>query len=344
MPHRKDGVKRRAYLGLAGVATAGSLAGCSAETDADSTDDASTGDDPADGETDDSDDEPSPAELDEGQETLRLGDSVLFYTEDGSKELAFRPSDPTIRPVLVTDRPDQGLVASELPPDDALYLLVRLDAENVGERALDVPSTIELHIDGTRYSHVRTALNDEYEPFRELAPGDSTSQYAVFEIPRTSSDANARLTAEWGAVEPATAEWSVDLADAPRATLDLENRAVGDAVTLGTDEVRMTVEVQSVTESDDDDDRTSVLVTLRAENAGSKTVQDPTLRGVTLRADGREFDPAPYDGDDGYEAGELEPGASKRGVFRFRIPDAADPNEVRVALTRELDATWELDQ
>ncbi|WP_255191232.1 hypothetical protein [Natronobeatus ordinarius] len=329
---------RRQYLVTTGIGTVSALAGCTATDADDAGSDADDGDDTED-HADESADEQPPAELD--QETLELGEAVLFYTEDGSQELAFRPIDPAVRPLLVTDRPEQGLLATETPSEDADYVTVALEAENVGDSAVDVPSTIELHAGGSSHSHVRTALTDEYEPFRELEPGESTVQYAVFEVPTADTDAEVRLTAEWGAREPVAAEWAVDLAEARRLEFDLEELPMGEVVTIGTDEVRFAVEVQSVREEDDGDE-TSVFVAFRAENVGSTTVLDPTIRGVTLVAAGQTFDPETDGGDDAYDADELEPGDSERGEFHFRVPASADPETFRLALTPELDASWTL--
>ncbi|MFP8951768.1 hypothetical protein ACLI4Z_02175 [Natrialbaceae archaeon A-arb3/5] len=331
-------MNRRQYLCAAGAATAGSLAGCTSDTPDTTTDAESDTSDET--NADDSDDEQPPAELD--QEALRMGESVLFYTEDGSKELTFRPSDPLFRDVLITDRPDQGLVASDLPADDSLYLTVQIGMENVGERSVDVPTTIELHVDGTTYSHKRTALNDEYSITQALDADESTTRYAVFEVPQDRSDAAGRLTAEWGGVESATAEWDVDLGEAPRERASFEGKSVGETVMIGTDDVRFSVAFQSVT-TEDDGDETSVFATLSAENTGERTIQDPTIRGVSLLADGQEFDPEPYDGDDEYESGELDPGADRSGVFHFRIPQSIEPDELRVALTSDLEATWNVE-
>ena len=331
---------RRQYLGLVGAVGGSAFAGCTSGDGTATDDDGTAGDDPdTNGESDESSDEQPPSELD--QETLELGETVLFYTEDGSRELSFRPVDPVVRPLLVTDRQGQGLVATDVPASDSVYLTVVLEAENVGEAAVDVPSTVDLHVDGATHSHVRTALTDEYEPFQELEPGESMAQYAVFEVPEERADAATRLTAEWGARDSVTAEWSIDLADARREELDVENLQVGEAVTIGTDEVRFALTVEGVGEVDDGDE-TSVFVTVSAENVGQTTVMEPTVRGVSLVADGDTFDPESDDHDGRYESGELEPGASKRGDFHFRVPASADLEAFRVTLTPDLDATWDL--
>lgn len=331
---------RRQYLTLVSSTGVVAFAGCTAgddEDDSTRTEDDTTG---ASTGSDESEDEQPPAELD--QETLELGEAVLFYTEDGSQELAFRPLDPAVRPLLVTDRPEQGLLATEVPSGEADYVTVALEAENVGDSAVDVPSTIELHVGGSGHSHVRTALTDEYEPFEELEPGASTVQYAVFEVPTADTDAEARLTAEWGAREPVAAEWAVNLADARRLKFDLEELPVGEVVTIGTDEVRFALAVEAVREEADGDEK-SVFVTVSAENVGQTTVMEPTIRGVSLVADGEAFEPESGDHDGRYEPGDLEPGASKRGELHFRVPATADVEACRVTLTDDLEASWTLE-
>ena len=330
---------RRQYLVTTGIGTVSALAGCTATDADDAGREADDGDDTED-HADESDDEQPPAELD--QETLELGEAVLFYTEDGSQELTFRPIEPAVRPLLVTDRPEQGLLATETPSGDADYVTVALEAENVGNSAVDVPSTIELHAGGSSHSHVRTALTDEYEPFEELEPGASTVQYAVFEVPTADTDAEARLTAEWGAREPVAAEWAVDLAEARRLEFDVEELPVGEVVTIGTDEVRFALAVEGVREEASGDEK-SVFVTVSAENVGQTTVMEPTIYGVSLVADGEAFEPESGDHDGRYEPGDLEPGASKRGEFHVRVPASADVEAFRVTLTDDLEASWTLE-
>ncbi|WP_247729849.1 DUF4352 domain-containing protein [Halovivax limisalsi] len=329
---------RRQYLGVSSAVVAGILGGCSTGGGSDDSTDGDGTDGGAD-ESDDGADSGGEGRPDLGDEPLEMDEAVVFYTEDGSEELAFWLGEPEFTPALVTDRREQGIISSD-HPDGAFFLTVEVGLENTGDGAVDMPSGVDLTVDGQTYSHVRTALADEYDPFAEIQPGETVTQTLVFDVPDVSE--TGRLAVEWGRLDTATAEWAIDLGSVERRSLGLDAIEPTERVTVGTDAVQYTLSVEDVAERTDEDDKQSVHVTLRAANTGQVVAQDPTLRGVRLHADGESYEPVAYDGDDAYAVEELAPGDVATGILAFQVPATAEDYRFRIQLTMELAATWEL--
>lgn len=323
---------RRRFVALSGAGLAAACAGCVGSGD--DGDDAAWTDDPEEsdaGERDDPDDG-IPGDL--GDEPLDLGEAVVFYTEGGGQELSVRLTDPSMTTALITDRRDQGLLASDHPDADA-YLTVQAEVENIGEEPVDLPSTVELALDGSAYAHVRTALEDEYTPNAELRPGEAAVQTLVFDVPDRSTD--GVVAVEWGRIETVTAEWSIDLAAVDRDEVAFTNLSTDEELTVGTEDVQYTLWIEDV-----DREAGSVFVTLGAENTGTVAAADPTIRGTSLLAAGETFEERSYGGDDAFDVDELDPGERETGVIAFDRPADVDDYRFRLQLTMDLAATWVL--
>ena len=330
---------RRNYLALSGAVTAGAFAGCLGDDgDTDDENGTDTNDDSGTEVGDEDDDQVQPEPLED--ETLLPGEAVSFYTENRDKELAFRVLYPVVTNVLITDRADQGLVASEYPGNDH-FLLVEAEMENTGGEAVDVPFGIDLTVDGNTYSHKRTALENEYSPTQRLEPGESALGTFVFDIDETNS--TGELAVEWGGVESVTARWEIDLDEAADSGIEYEGLSADETLTIGTETVQYAISIEDVEEiQDPDEDEKDVFVTIRAENTGSVAAMDPTIRGAFLQAAEETFEERSYDGEDGFEVDEIPPEDSEIGAIRFRVPDSVDSYEFHIQLTMDLAASWEL--
>lgn len=338
-------MQRRRYLTLVGLGATTALAGCLGGSE-DTTDD-QTGEPAADDESNGTADLPG-EEL--GDEPLAPGEGVVFFTEDGSEELSFRPLEPTATTHLATDRPDQGLVASEFPDND-WYLLVPVQLENMSEQALDVPSDVELAVEGATYAHTLTAYDEQYEEFQELPPGEQSLQVLVFDMPATESE--AILSTAWGRLERVEAEWALDLEGVPVDGLDHRGLAVGEEFGIGTSDIQYTLVVEAVDKRAGEHSADDIVsVTFTVENTGSLPALDPTIRGAWLEAAGAEYEAA-AGRRELLEAEELAPGERETVTLEFSIPaeegtvsdedhESSGTLLFQVQITHDMIVSWEL--
>lgn len=328
-------MRRRDYIAVFGFGSVAALTGC-LDSDTDDSTDSQTDN----GTTDTADanggEDSRPPGEELGNEPLAIGEGVIFYTEDGTEELSFRPSMATYTNVLVTDRQQQGLVATEFPERER-YLLVPVEVENFSQQAVNVPSEISLSVAGSEYDHTLTAFDSQYEEFQELEAGEFDIQFLVFDMP--ASEETATLSAEWGRMDRVAAEWELPVQEAEYDEFEYEGLGVGEQFIIGTSEVEYAFVVETV-DYEPSESKTSVSVTLQVENTGSIAGLDPTIRGVSLVADGEVHDASAADGV--LDAEELEPGDSETVTLSFEL--AGDPEEFQfqIQVTQELTATWDI--
>lgn len=338
---------RRRFLQLSGVFGAGGLAGCMQfEFDED-----------AEVSTPTSTDDGSTSEPDGGDQTETgtgnaLGEWVTFYREDEDVELTVSAVDAYLSNAFIYS--SRNSIFSDVPTGDRLYLAINVEMENVGSEPANRPGEIGLVIDGSQYDTVFSSAFDEndFEPFGELQPGVSTSEWAVFEIP--PSDSQARFFMEWGFVEPVSASWQIDLGGIERRMSEYSALTVGESISIGDEDLNYSMAVTNVEEAQQytyegvvdesveeaDAGHKFVFTELEVENTGTGQVRLPSKFDVTLVGGNQQFDYVVYYGDGEYEGGEVSSGIIRQGLVPFEIPTEINDYEIQVELTSDLHASW----
>lgn len=299
------------------------------------------------------------------------GDSESGGTQGGSFELGqtaeftvgedtaidFTPTRAILHEAFVYST--SGSLFSEVPERSGrLFLTIEIKAKNTGSESFRPPSTIVFTSGGTQYDLTYTSAYSEssFAQYSEIQPGASRTGWVVFEIP--SSATKGSLIAEFQTVTgSATGKWSVDLSDADKKILDIEELSSGESASIGTETTSYSMSALSVEETQSydysideysyteeaGDGKKFILVTVQSENTGERTVSVPSTYGMSLISDGSQYDAGRYrDDDDAYEGGEISSGITRRGIVQFEVPESASSYTLQADLTQDLKATWEL--
>jgi len=282
------------------------------------------------------------------ERAFELGEPAAFFR--GDEEFIFKPFDADVTNVVTYTDGDR--IRAETP-DGGLFLRIRIDVENYGEREAAFPVP-ELRVGGSAYEPVSLPeqVDDQYIARERLPPGVRTFRTLVFSIPE--ADGEASLFVRSDNEETTTAEWQLSLSDIDRSIVTLEGNRVGDPVQFGTDEQRYVIAVTDVDVTDSHprevtpgsglgdagSDRQWVLATVRAENVGEEPVAVPTTFDVRVIAAERRFNGSPGWSDGEYSGGVLSPGSSTAGPVSFEV--TADVTDVTIAidLAADVTATW----
>jgi hypothetical protein len=345
-------MNRRTYLVALGSATAALIAGCADDEPTVEEDTPSTNETAPNSTAEDSSDQPDTETTEDGIQTFDFGDTAQFSTED--EQLSVRPHDARLTDLLISN---SGSFLQSQRPDNDLFLLMTVSMTNDGNQPTSVPHELQLVADSTQYDR-RTflfAFEQNYTNYNELRPGVTAEAVAAFDINGTDSEAS--LFADWGNfVDPVTAEWLLDLGAVGRETTDLRNLPVGRAARIGTETARYRIAVDDYVFSQtysyegyggQQTERAPrgkqwLLARVRAENIGERSVSVPTRFDMAARADGQQYTPVFSQLDNLYSGGEIDAGVTTPGTVLFQVPERVSDVTLRINLTTDLAATWDI--
>lgn len=175
--------KRREYLTLLALGTAGTVAGCASddeEGELEPVDDDINGEDNGNEEVDTDNDG-----VDEGDDELRQTDLSFGDVVEHPDGFHITPFEPTIIESFEIETFDE---METIEPENEQFVFIEIEIENLSDSTLETPNALDFRtiVDGTQYERESLGADqpddfERYPSLETLAPGSTVSGELVFD-------------------------------------------------------------------------------------------------------------------------------------------------------------------
>jgi hypothetical protein len=348
-------LSRRELLRYSSLLGAGVVAGCAGDEQVNTADpDDGSGQQQNTPRQQDTPTPPTETETENSRQAVAQLGETLVYTQGQREELAFAITSARLQDALISA--SSGSLLSRVPErSDRSYLIADVRLENRGDEPVFPPSSVNFVANGQQYERSYVTGRDSYSRANEVLPGSNISGQISFVVP--PSDLEGRIVVNFSDFgEAVTGEWVVDLGEIERIEYDYTGNSEGEFIEFGTESTRYQAAVVDVTETrqysyssngyefeeEASQGNKFVLIEVFARNTGDTPVRIPGRFDMSLIAGSSQVDAGYYSGSGAYSGGEISPGIERSGVVQFEVPESASEYQLRVNLTRDIAASWEL--